>query len=55
MSAFLKRFRQMCFPVNFANFLRTPILNNLFRRLLLRKENKRKKLLKGADANCPNN
>ena len=31
-----KRLQLRCFPLNFAKFLRTPILKNIYERLLLR-------------------
>ena len=30
--------KRLCFPKNFANFIRTPILQNTFGRLLLRED-----------------
>ena len=32
-----ERLQDRCFPMNIANFLRTPILKNIYERLLLRK------------------
>ena len=33
-----KRLRRRCFPVNFAKFIRTPILKNICKQLLLKQE-----------------
>ena len=40
-----KRLRRRCFPVKFANFLRTPIIKNICERQLLRVANLKKFLI----------
>ena len=36
LNLFKKRFRHWCFPVNFVNYSRTPILNSTYKRLVLK-------------------